>query len=424
MKSTLIAAAAWAALAPSTSLLAQAPATAAPTPREKGTTPVAGRGAQSLPPPGIAIPDAERAELTAGAAELKRDIDALTKAVESKPELAAFLPDVEIFHKAVDWPLRFNEFYNVKEVATAKKLLALGKERAAQLSKGEHPWTTQKGTVVRGYRSKIDGSVQPYGLVVPPSWTAQDHAPRKALVWLLGRGNTRTELAFINERLAKAPEITCPDGFVLVPYGRFCNATKFAGEIDVFEALQQLRAQYPIDSERIGLAGFSMGGASAWHLGAHFAGLWCFISPGAGFAETREYAKVFAPGKTPPPPWEQTLWRWYDATEYAANLANSPTLAYSGELDKQIQSAEIMKRFAEKEGVKIEHFIGPKTEHKYEPETKKKLQARMDEIWSQTPKFASEVRFVTHSLIYRGMKWLRVTGMDQQWERAEVKAKI
>jgi dienelactone hydrolase len=255
---------------------------------------------------------------------------------------------------------------------------------------------------------------------VPASWKAEDKIPRKALVWLLGRGNNRTELAFLNERLGKPPELGCPDGFTLIPYGRFCNATKFAGEVDVFEALERMRAQYPIDLRRIAVAGFSMGGASAWHLGAHFAGGWCAVSPGAGFAETREYAKVFAPGKTPPPVWEQILWRWYDATEYAANLSNVPTLAYSGELDKQIQSAEIMKRFAEKEGVKIEHFVGPKTEHKYEPEARKALQARLDEIWEKGRPNQDRYRWVTHTLIYPGPLWLSVRGMERHWERAEL----
>jgi dienelactone hydrolase len=262
-------------------------------------------------------------------------------------------------------------------------------------------------------------------MVVPASWQPLIRAPKKTLVWLLGRGNTRTELAFLNERMAKPPEVNAAEGFTVIPYGRFCNATKFAGEVDVFEALAHARASYDIDPARTAVAGFSMGGASAWHLGAHFAGMWSFVSPGAGFAETREYAKVFAPGKVPPPPWEQTLWRWYDATEYAANLGNVPTLAYSGEIDKQIQSAEIMKRFAQKEGVTIEHFIGPKTEHKYEPETRKKLVARMEEIWAKpNDAFPSKLRVVTNTLIYPRQKWLTITGMEKQWERAEITAEM
>ena len=34
------------------------------------------------------------------------------------------LPDVEIFHKAVDWALRYDEFHDVKQVGTARLLLA------------------------------------------------------------------------------------------------------------------------------------------------------------------------------------------------------------------------------------------------------------------------------------------------------------
>jgi hypothetical protein len=412
MKSTLTVAAVLAALTPSYPLLSQAPTPAAA--RQSNPKPTS---PPQLPPPGIAIPEKDRAELSAGVAELGR----LIAGLRADPKKAALLPDVEIFHKAVDWPLRYNEFYNVKEVPTAKKLLAIGKERAEQLAKGEHPWTAQTGFVVRGYRSRVDDSVQPYGLIVPANWKQGNATPLKSLVWLLGRGNTRTELAFINERLAKAPEITCPDGITIIPYGRFCNATKFAGESDVFEALAHTQKHFTLDPARTAVAGFSMGGASAWHLGAHHAGMWCFVAPGAGFAETREYAKVFSAGKTPPPWWEQVLWRWYDATEYAANLSNVPTIAYSGELDKQIQATQIMMRFAEKEGVQIEHFIGPKTEHKYEPETKKKLQARLAEIW-QKPKLANpqKFRWVTYTPIYGGPDWLKIKGLEQPWERAEV----
>ena len=41
-----------------------------------------------------------------------------------------------------------------------------------------------------------------------------------------------------------------------------------------------------------------MGGASAWHLATHHAGLWCSASPGAGFAETAIYNKHSRPEKT------------------------------------------------------------------------------------------------------------------------------
>ena len=75
----------------------------------------------------------------------------------------------------------------------------------------------------------------------------------------------------------------------------------------------------------------------------HYANRWAGAAPGAGFAETAEYAGVMK--KKPfPPASELTLFHLYDATDYAANLFNVPTIAYSGELDKQKQAADIMEK--------------------------------------------------------------------------------
>ena len=46
-------------------------------------------------------------------------------------------------------------------------------------------------------------------------------------------------------------------------YGRYCNANKFAGEVDLFEALDDVKRHYPIDENRMLVRGFSMGGAAA-----------------------------------------------------------------------------------------------------------------------------------------------------------------
>ena len=104
------------------------------------------------------------------------------------------------------------------------------------------PWTTATGLVVRGYVSKIDGSVQPYGLVVPA--TFQERTPHRFRldVWCHGRGETLSEVNFITGRQSSPGEFTPTNAFVLHPYGRFCNAAKFAGEVDVFEALGPCQA--------------------------------------------------------------------------------------------------------------------------------------------------------------------------------------
>ena len=39
---------------------------------------------------------------------------------------------------------------------------------------------------------------------------------------------------------------------------------------DFFEALADVKKNYEVDDNRILVRGFSMGGASAWHIGAHY----------------------------------------------------------------------------------------------------------------------------------------------------------
>src|SRR5688572_26150621 len=114
-----------------------------------------------IPPPGIAIPDADRAELEAGVKKLGEEIEAL------RPKYPERMADLLIYHKAVDWALRHNEFFDVKEIPVAKNLLQIGSERARQLREGTANWWISRGVVHLGYLSRIDGSVQPYKLVIP-----------------------------------------------------------------------------------------------------------------------------------------------------------------------------------------------------------------------------------------------------------------
>ncbi len=378
-----------------------------------------------VPPPGVAIPEAARVELIAGVAALGKEIDELRASLAGKPELLALLPDVMIFHKSVDWALRYDEFFDPKQVAIARHQLALGMERAKELRAGRAPWNAQTGLVPRGYISRIDGSVQPYGLVIPDSWKPGDKTPRRLDFWCHGRSEKLSELDFINQRMTNKGEFTPEGAFVLHLYGRYCCANKFAGEVDLFEALDNAARHYPIDMRRLVVRGFSMGGASAWQFGTHFAGQWAAVAPGAGFGETAEFFNVFAEGKTPPPWWEQVLWRWYDSTLYAANLFNTTTVAYSGEIDKQKQAADIMIRFLKKEGLTIPHIIGPQTAHKIHPDAKPKIEELVKSATDEgSHAVAERVRFTTYSLIYPAMKWLRVDGLEKHWERTDIVGEV
>src|SRR5688500_1326104 len=62
------------------------------------------------------------------------------------------------------------EFFRARSVTDTLSVLDKGLERAAQLKEGKSPWTTQKGRVNRGFRSALDGSVQPVRVTVPEDY--------------------------------------------------------------------------------------------------------------------------------------------------------------------------------------------------------------------------------------------------------------
>src|SRR5205823_3215205 len=194
-------------------------------------------------------------------------------------------------------------------------------ERVKALRGGWAPWTNATGLVVRGYLSKIDASVQPYGLVVPASYQAPAAQKFRLDFWFHGRGEALTELDFINARQKSPGEFTPPNAFVLHLYGRYCNANKFAGEMDLFEALDEVGKHYPIDENRLVVRGFSMGGAACWQFATHHAGLWAAAAPGAGFSETADFLKVFQNEPLKPSWYEQKLWRSEEHTSELQSLA-------------------------------------------------------------------------------------------------------
>jgi pimeloyl-ACP methyl ester carboxylesterase len=386
--------------------------------------PVGNRATPRMPPVGIEVPPAIKAELEKGVSDLSWQIENLKGSLKSKPELLELLPDVQIYCNAVRYALEDNIFYRTNDFAVARKLLEEGIERARSLGNGQTPWTSATGLVVRGYLSKLDGSVQPYGLVVPPSYKAAENRKWRLDLWFHGRNNNGSELSFLADREKNPGEFTPEDTIVLHPYGRYCNAFKFAGEVDVFEALADMRKHYPIDENRISVRGFSMGGAATWHLAAHYAGLWAAASPGAGFVDTAIFQKLIR--QTNAPPWyEERLWHLYDITDCAGNLFNCPVVAYSGEIDPQRQAAELMSRAMKAEGLDLVHVIGPNTAHKFEPNAKKEVARRVDALMAQGRNpLPKEVRFTTWSLRYNQMGWVTVDGLEHHWNIARVNAQI
>jgi len=81
----------------------------------------------------------------------------------------------------------------------------------------------------------------------------------------------------------------------------------------VMKMLEETRAAYSIDADRIALTGLSLGGHGAWSIGAAHPDVWCAIAPICGFAD--------APGGIAPP---DTI---------AAKLKGVPMWVFHGDAD-------------------------------------------------------------------------------------------
>ena len=370
------------------------------------------------------IPPADKATIEKGLADLTAAIDAIQKQSAGDSKRLALLPDIQIYQNALRYPLTYNEPIDIKQ---AKAAIAEGLARAAELKEGKHSWTDRSGP--RGYVSEIDASVQPYILRMPAAYKPGQSEPLPLALSCHGRNEKLTELSFISSKVGEgnAGNSTVGDPetkFVAYLYGRFCCANKLAGEIDLLETWKNVAAQYPIDKSRVMVTGFSMGGGAVWHLAAHYGEHWVVATPGAGFSESQKFLHLEQNGEVPP--WYETaLYHLYNATDQAENFYNCKTIAYAGEIDGQKQAGDVMEAEMAKLGMKLERFIGPKTAHKYEPETKKAMDARVEAVVKQgndlSPK---QVRFATFSLRYPSMHWVHVLGLEKHWTKATVDAEV
>ena len=372
-----------------------------------------------IPPDGVPVSDADRAELTAGLQQLGKAIDRLKKSNDKF--IIGLLPDVLIYYKAVDYALKYNEFFAPREVNSAKNLIKEGLARAAALSEKKAPWTTQKGEVVRGYISKIDGSAQPYGLTIPENYSADGPAFGLS-TWFHGRGETLSEVNFIAGGKGFAGSMPAmKNTIMLYPYGRFCNAFKFSGEVDVWEALEDVKKHYIIDDNMLFDRGFSMGGAAAWQFAAHYPDMWIAANPGAGFSETVDFMKVYGKEELHPTWYQRKLWHLYDCTDYAGNLANLPLYAYNGDKDVQKQAADVMEIAMKNEGLTLNRIWGINMGHGYTKPAAKTVDSLLAIVQAKgkNPPPA-ELHFTNYTLKYNKLYWLVMDGLGEHWAKARI----
>ncbi|MBN9517551.1 prolyl oligopeptidase family serine peptidase [bacterium] len=382
------------------------------------------------PPAGLSADDAKRIDREL--AHLTSRLDAL-KAEKRVPaaERDDLIADVEVFRKAVVWALRYEAKLEPADVALVLKGLARGAERAAALGAGTAPWAARKGKLVRGYVSAVDGSAQPFGLVVPAGY---DPAKPARLDVVL-HGSTKpvglSELRFMarfDEGDGPATAAPAANYIELHPLGRVENCYRWAGEADVFEAIEAVCRRYAIDRDRVVLRGMSMGASGTWHLGLKYPDRFAALGPYCGYVDTHEFSNTPLPNFVrvgPLPAHQERGLHMLDAVGYAANAGVVPAVACMGEKDVFFQAHVLMGKAMEREGLTMVNLISPGTGHVIDPATHAEQMRRIgvfaDRGVDRAPR---RLRFVTRTLKYGECHWLRVLGLGEHYARAELDAVV
>jgi predicted esterase len=378
------------------------------------------------PPPSVKPDEANLKDIEDRTEKLRDRIESLRRRGVSDSIRA----EAEIFLKAATWIGQQNEFWSKDSAAWTLDAIDRGLLRAGQIGQGEVPWVHEKGhAVARGYRSRVDGSLQPYAVTFPADY-GKDVAKRwRVDVVLHGRDTSLNEVKFLYQHNGEKPSAK-EDQFVRLDiFGRGNVGYRWAGETDVNEVIEHflnsektLGRLSLIDTSRVVLRGFSMGGAGAWHLGLHQPGRWSVVGPGAGFTTTHGYWAEL-PEKLPA--YQEACLRIYDAVDYAENAGNVPIVAYSGENDPQIQAARNVQTCLKPLGIPMTLLIAPGLKHEFPAEWQKKAEEQYAKhLSSGKNEYPQRVRFVTYTLKYNSCNWVSIHGLEKHYERALVEAEL
>lgn len=126
------------------------------------------------------------------------------------------------------------------------------------LQQSYQPMESIRGLGETFVRSSKDGTMQPVAVYVPLGYSASTPAP--LVVFLHGRGQSESQLLapqFVEDLAERT------DTIVVAPYGRAYNFFR-GSESDVYDAFDAASRAFKIDPRKRYLAGYSMGGFSAF----------------------------------------------------------------------------------------------------------------------------------------------------------------
>ncbi len=136
----------------------------------------------------------------------------------------------------------------------------------------------------RTFVSRIDGSVQYYGVVPPSSPNIDSSNPPDLFLALHGAG--------VEGEGHAATYAQKPNGYVIAPTNRRAFGFDWEdwGRLDALEVLELASKRFRTNPRRTYLTGHSMGGHGTWHIGSLFPDRFAALGPSAGWISFASYA--------------------------------------------------------------------------------------------------------------------------------------
>lgn len=154
----------------------------------------------------------------------------------------------------------FTRYRNIKPYETAGAIREgynSYREYVAKLARGDDSLAHRTGIFRRAFLSGIDTTLQPYTIKIPGNYTRTKRYP--LLVMLHGSGED-------DQEILRGTDLSGGHFIEAAPYGRGTSNcfTTDGAQADVKEAIDDVIRNYSVDTTKIVIAGFSMGGYGAY----------------------------------------------------------------------------------------------------------------------------------------------------------------
>jgi poly(3-hydroxybutyrate) depolymerase len=235
-----------------------------------------------------ALARARAAPFVAGGPDVVREV--------TLPSIERLVEDADLRRASITKPARDEAF--------VRDSLATARDYAERVAKGDDPYRTATGELVKAYRAAWDGTLQPYALYVPRGYDGQKKAAWPLVVALHGafsdhKHNLRRVFGLDNrpgetDAEASRNQLPLPDlpAFVVSPLGRGeLMGYDGLGYDDVMRVIADVRRAYQIDPDRITLTGLSMGGGGTWAIGLRHPELFAALAPVCAIADFRRMVR-------------------------------------------------------------------------------------------------------------------------------------